>query len=203
MTTASSTDTCSREFGQGVDCASAEKEGDGAAASALLDEKKEETLDETHVSGMSGSCREEDDLERSTPQHQSLQEEMNEIIEAFFEMVGEDGLRKYQEDVESMCERRIAENALKVPQAAPDFELEDQDGERICLSELRERGAVVLQFYRGPWCPLCNAQIARMSRTGLKMIEERGATFVGISPMLPDGTRYLSTKRDLNFPICE
>lgn len=153
--------------------------------------------DDTYVPGMHGVCREEDGCP------QTLQEELNQIIEAFYEVVGEDGLRKYQEDAESMYHRQIAEGALGVPHAAPDFVLVDQDGEKMSLSSLREKGPVVVQFYRGAWCPLCNAQIRRMQREGLPLIKAKGATFVGISPMLPDGTQYLSTKRDLDFAICK
>lgn len=151
---------------------------------------------DTYVSGMHGSCREDDG------KPETLQEELNQIIEAFYAVVGEDGLRKYQEDAESMYNRQIAEGAINAPHTAPDFDLVDQDGDKMSLSTLLQKGPVVIQFYRGSWCPLCNAQIRRMTKEGLPLFEAKGATFIGISPMLPDGTQYLSTKQDLNFSIC-
>jgi peroxiredoxin len=84
---------------------------------------------------------------------------------------------------------------------APNFELEDQDGDIVCLRELLERGPVVLVFYRGKWCPHCNATIMRLQRE-LSKIEAKGASLVAISPMLPDGTQYLASKRCLQFPVC-
>jgi cytochrome oxidase Cu insertion factor (SCO1/SenC/PrrC family) len=40
---------------------------------------------------------------------------------------------------------------VKVGDAAPDFTLENMDGNRITLSDLRNKKNVVLVFYRGHW----------------------------------------------------
>jgi peroxiredoxin len=132
---------------------------------------------------------------------QTLQEELNEIIEAFYAAVSEDDLRHYRQLVESISESHIAESAVQHPGRAPDFELIDQDGDNVCLSKLLEKGPVVLVFYRGKWCPHCNATLMRLQRE-LEKMEGKGASLVAISPMLPDGTQYLATKRSLMFPVC-
>lgn len=130
----------------------------------------------------------------------TLQEELNEIVEAFYAIVSEEDIRKYQQSVEELEKRSIAEGAIKAPSRAPDFELEDQDGDRVHLSALLERGPVVIIFYRGKWCPMCNATLMRLQRH-LDQIEAKGATLVAISPMLPDGTQVLSSKKSLQFPV--
>lgn len=40
---------------------------------------------------------------------------------------------------------------LKVGDTAPDFTLENLDGKRITLSDLRGKKNVILVFYRGQW----------------------------------------------------
>ena len=40
---------------------------------------------------------------------------------------------------------------IKVGDVAPDFTLEDQDGQPVTLSAYREKQTVVLVFYRGSW----------------------------------------------------
>jgi len=40
---------------------------------------------------------------------------------------------------------------LKVGDTAPDFTLENLDGNGITLSDLREKKNVILVFYRGQW----------------------------------------------------
>ena len=43
-------------------------------------------------------------------------------------------------------------------------ELEDQDGDIVSLKELLKKGPVVLTFYRGKWCPHCNATLMRYQK---------------------------------------
>lgn len=40
---------------------------------------------------------------------------------------------------------------ISVGEVAPDFTLEDQDGHRVTLSDVRGKSPVVLVFYRGYW----------------------------------------------------
>jgi len=40
---------------------------------------------------------------------------------------------------------------VAVGEAAPDFTLEDQNGQRVTLSDARSESPVVLMFYRGYW----------------------------------------------------
>lgn len=40
---------------------------------------------------------------------------------------------------------------VAVGEAAPDFTLQDQNGQRVKLSEARDKSPVVLVFYRGYW----------------------------------------------------
>jgi peroxiredoxin len=131
----------------------------------------------------------------------SFQEELNEILEAFYAAVSEEDIREYQRFIESNFQRSIAEGALHAISKAPDFDLEDQDGDKVTLSDFYKKGPVVLIFYRGKWCPHCNATILAMSRQ-IENIKAKGATLIAISPMLPDGTKYLATKRSLDFPVC-
>jgi peroxiredoxin len=144
----------------------------------------------------SSSAMDEDEFYPKT-----FQEELNEIMEAFYAAVSEEDIRQYQRFIESISQQRIAEGAVHAGSRAPEFELEDQDGERVKLGDLCKKGSVVLIFYRGKWCPHCNATIAAMSRA-IDSIQSKGATLVAISPMLPDGTQYLASKRSLQFPVC-
>lgn len=40
---------------------------------------------------------------------------------------------------------------ISVGEVAPDFTLEDQNGQRVTLSDARGKSPVVLVFYRGYW----------------------------------------------------
>ena len=45
---------------------------------------------------------------------------------------------------------------------APDFTLEDLQGNPVTLSEVRDKTATVVVFYRGYWCPFCARQLAEL-----------------------------------------
>mmetsp|Transcript_43282 Transcript_43282/g.80414 ORF Transcript_43282/g.80414 Transcript_43282/m.80414 type:complete len:358 (-) Transcript_43282:49-1122(-) len=130
----------------------------------------------------------------------TLEEELSEILEAFYSMVSEDEIRKYQAYVEECEDMQVARRSIQEPDDAPDFELVDQDGDMVRLSRLLEEGPVVLVFYRGKWCPQCNATLKRLQQC-LELIKEKGANLVAISPMLPDGSQIFSSKFELHFPV--
>ena len=45
---------------------------------------------------------------------------------------------------------------------APDFTLEDLQGNTVTLSDARGKTATVVVFYRGYWCPFCARQLAEL-----------------------------------------
>lgn len=94
----------------------------------------------------------------------------------------------------------IQEKVLKVGQKAPAFNLSNQNGEIISSEELLSKGMLVLTFYRGVWCPYCNADLANLKKY-VPEIEATGATLLGISPELPQFLKKINAMQKLNFDI--
>lgn len=92
------------------------------------------------------------------------------------------------------------ENALKIGEKAPVFEIPNAKGELISLSDLLEKGPVIVTFYRGSWCPYCNLQL-RALQTRLAEINELGATLVAISPQVPDGSMTKDEINEMTFSV--
>ena len=93
-----------------------------------------------------------------------------------------------------------AARAPKIGDRAPDFTLPDPLGRQVSLAGELEQGPVVLIFYRGAWCPYCNA----MLRTyGLRApdFSQRGARLVAVSPQTPDNSLTMAEKHSLEFPV--
>ena len=78
-------------------------------------------------------------------------------------------------------------NALDLNQVAPSFELPNQHGQSVQLTELLAKGPVVITFYRGSWGPYCNLQFKAL-QARLPEIHALGAQLVAISPQVPDGS---------------
>ena len=93
-----------------------------------------------------------------------------------------------------------AARAPKVGEKAPDFTLKDQLGREVSLAGELEQGPVVLLFYRGEWCPYCNAWLRTF---GLRAAEfsQRRARLVAVSPQTPDNSLTMAEKHGLEFPV--
>ena len=93
-----------------------------------------------------------------------------------------------------------AARAPKVGEKAPDFTLKDQLGREVSLTGELEQGPVVLLFYRGEWCPYCNAWLRTF---GLRAADfsQRGARLVAVSPQTPDNSLTMAEKHGLEFPV--
>lgn len=94
----------------------------------------------------------------------------------------------------------IAERALKVGATAPDFELSNHLGESVRAADLLAAGPVIVNFYRGSWCPYCNLEL-RAFQQALGRIRAKGASLVAISPMLPDASMTVAERNELEFPV--
>ncbi len=94
----------------------------------------------------------------------------------------------------------IVDNSLKVGDKAPDFELNDPTGKSVKLSALLANGPVVINFYRGQWCPYCNLEIRAFQQLQPEF-QTANAQIVAISPELPDSSLSMSEKHELAFPV--
>jgi peroxiredoxin len=91
-------------------------------------------------------------------------------------------------------------DALRVGEKAPNFELPNARGQNVELNSLLANGPVVLVFYRGAWCPYCNAQL-RALQDSLEEISALGATLVAVSPQAPDASAAFADVAGLSFEV--
>lgn len=101
---------------------------------------------------------------------------------------------------ETVRESHLVANAPKVGEKLKNFNLPNQLGKKRTLRELCEDGPVIVTFYRGGWCPYCNLAL-RAYQDVLQDIKTLGATFVAITPELPDASMSTSEKNELEFEI--
>lgn len=94
----------------------------------------------------------------------------------------------------------IATQALTKGDAAPSFTLPDHQGNTVNLADLLANGPVLINFYRGEWCPYCNLEL-RAYQSQLDRIQKATASLIAISPMLPDNSLDIAQKNQLAFPV--
>ena len=102
--------------------------------------------------------------------------------------------------IQELKEQRAAERALARGALAPEFELHDQDGERLSSPEVLATSGLVVCFFRGRWCPFCVGQLEAMNLV-LPQIAAAGATLVAISPQTVRQSFFMADQHKLRFPL--
>ena len=97
-------------------------------------------------------------------------------------------------------EMRITDRSLKTGDQVPDFTLPNHLGEPRRLYELLEKSVVVVNFYRGGWCPYCNLELNALQQA-LPEIDAAGAKLIAISPELPDKALDTQARHALAFDV--
>lgn len=111
-----------------------------------------------------------------------------------------DQLQTMQRATQALIDGGQAENALKAGDPAPEFTLQDANGDSVSSRALLTRGALVATFYRGVWCPYCNYDLQALEEVRAE-IEARGASLVALSPQTLANSRKSQRDNKLGFPI--
>lgn len=89
---------------------------------------------------------------------------------------------------------------LSIGDTAPDFTLPNAFGKNVSLSDALKEGLVIIKFYRGEWCPICNLDLREMQKH-MQEIQALGATLIAISPQSPDGALTAAQKNELGYEV--
>lgn len=90
--------------------------------------------------------------------------------------------------------------SVEVGQKAPDFELSDQDGNKVRLSDFKGKKNVVLAFYPADFTPVCTKEMCSF-RDDLSRFQSKDAQVLGVSVQPQASKQKFAAKHGLNFPI--
>lgn len=128
----------------------------------------------------------------------------------------------YVQDAYHMRKRTRFGYRVQHGKQAPEFELPDQEGKSVRLSDYRGKHPVLLIFVRGDWCPGCHMMLRTYERNRSRFME-KGVHVLGIGPddisvnkdmvqrigvsyrMLSDDGQHVSTQYGVvyNNPVIE
>lgn len=129
-----------------------------------------------------------------------LQQELDQLSAGLAQQVPAQVLAAFGRAIQEMKVSGIEQNSLRVGDSAPRFSLPAADGKTVTLSGLLAQGPVVLNFYRGLWCPYCNLELAALQKS-LATIEGLNATLVAVSPQTPEASAATASKLGLSFKV--
>lgn len=106
---------------------------------------------------------------------------------------------KETQSVDELKAQNLAQKSIQVGDMMPSFLLPNAVQKLISSSELN-KGGLVINFYRGSWCPFCNLELNALRKI-LPQIRSYGADFVAISPETPDNSLTMVQKHNLEFEV--
>jgi peroxiredoxin len=90
---------------------------------------------------------------------------------------------------------------VKAGDPAPEFELEEVDGERLTLEGLTADGPAVLILFRFAGCPACNIALPYYNRALAPRLAALGVPLVAASPQIPERLVEIKRRHDLTFRV--
>lgn len=102
--------------------------------------------------------------------------------------------------IQRLAETGLVAKAVKAGETAPRFRLQCMRGGFVNLSDLIDRGPVVISFFWGDWCPFCVLELKALTAAHPE-IERLGATLVALSPQARDNSSSRGRDGKPSFPI--
>lgn len=87
---------------------------------------------------------------------------------------------------------------LLIGEKIPNVTLKSVENTVVNLSELIRKKRTVLVFYRGGWCPYCNAHLAALAEAEKELLD-LGYQIIAISPDAPKSLKVTDDKEKLNY----
>lgn len=130
-----------------------------------------------------------------------LLDEIKKYQEAFKEKVPEDIQKIMLDATEELKRLSLSKDALKVSDKAINFELPNAVNKPVSLKEALENNEfVVINFYRGQWCPYCNLELKALQSINDELVK-LNAKIIAISPQTPDSSLSTKEKNELEFEV--
>ena len=126
-----------------------------------------------------------------------LNEEIQHVLAGY--AIPEPALNRIAAAMEQVDKNKIAPG-LDLGARAPEIRLPDIYEKEVSLNAQLAAGPVVLTFFRGDWCPICNLQLRALQRA-LPDIRAAGASLLAVTPQSMTHTLSLAEKAELEFTL--
>jgi peroxiredoxin len=131
----------------------------------------------------------------------SLQDQLDRITQNTRALVQAERLAISERATAELLASGIEDKVLRAGARAPEFTLPDAlTGKPVRSADLLALGPLVVNFFRGRWCPYCVTELETWRDLHAE-IRRRGALFVAISPQTKRQNDFTLQQHGLPFPI--
>jgi peroxiredoxin len=131
----------------------------------------------------------------------SLQDQLDQITQNTRALVQPERLAVSEQSVSDLFATGIEDRVLPVGAQAPAFTLQDAStGKPVNSTDLLALGPLVINFFRGRWCPYCVTELETW-RDLYPQLRQRGALLVAISPQTTRQNNFTIEQHHLPFPL--
>jgi peroxiredoxin len=142
------------------------------------------------------------------PHSTDLQAQLDNITTQTRSLVQPERLAITDAAVHELFATGIEDRILPIGAQAPAFALprasalnhSAPSGQLVRSSDLLALGPLIINFFRGRWCPYCMTELEAW-QVAFPAVRERGALLVAISPQLPRQNDFTVQQHSLNFPL--
>lgn len=132
---------------------------------------------------------------------ESLQSQLDAITAQTRALVQPERLAVTEQAIHDLLFTGVESHVLQPGAAAPSFTLPDAlTGKPVRSSDLLALGPVIINFFRGRWCPYCVTELEAWEQL-YPQVRARGALLVAISPQLPRQNDFTVQHHSLTFPL--
>jgi len=145
----------------------------------------------------------------SSSSEPALQSQLDQITAQTRALVQPERLAVTDNAIHDLLANGIESRILHVGATAPSFALPaasstvltaTTSGKLVRSDDLLALGPLIINFFRGRWCPYCVTELEAWQAL-YPEIRERGALLVAISPQLPRQNDFLVQQHSLSFPV--
>ena len=129
-----------------------------------------------------------------------LQDQLDQITANTRNLVQPERLEISERAVAELYAAGVEDRILQVGAQAPEFALPDAAGRIVRSSDLLALGPLVINFFRGRWCPYCVTELESW-RDLYSAVRKRSALLIGISPQTVRQNDFTAVQHGLPFPV--
>ena len=129
-----------------------------------------------------------------------LQDQLDEITAQTRTLVQPERLAIGERAIQELFASGIEDRLLPIGSQAPAFSLPDFSGKIVRSADLLALGPLVIDFFRGRWCPYCVTELETW-RDLYPGLRERGTMVIGVSPQTQRQSDFTASQHGIPFPL--